>query len=298
MSRYVRGRVPRPASPTVLGMGNLGPLARTYPAGVTSWIEVTQPDVEAAAAFYGGLFDWELEDVPTDVPARSLVATVGGLDVAAISGPDQRAAWATYVAVDDADAVAAAMVDLGATLVAGPEDNGPAGRAATLRDPQGAEIRLWQARSRLGAQLTNSPGAWNFSDLHTTDPGGAQRFYEAAFGWRFVDQGWSTAIQVPGYGDHLEATVDPDIRTRQASAPDGFEDVIGGVAAAEDGEEAHWHVTFTVANRDDAVARVGRLGGEVLRSDENDWTRNALVRDPQGATFSVSQFAPREWLGA
>ena len=148
------------------------------------------------------------------------------------------------------------MVDLGATLVAEPEDAGPGGRAATLRDPQGAEIRLWQARRRLGAQLTNSPGAWNFSDLHTTDPAAAQRFYEAALGWRVVDQGWSTAIQVPGYGDHLAATVDPDIRTRQASAPEGFEDVIGGIAAAEDGEEAHWHVTFTVADRDDAVARV------------------------------------------
>ncbi len=277
-------------------MGNLEPLARTYPAGVTCWIEVSQHDVEAAVAFYGGLFDWEFEDVlPTDVPARYVVATLGGLDVASISGPDASAAWATYVAVDDADAVAAAMVDLGATLVAEPEDAGPGGRAATLRDPQGAEIRLWQARRRLGAQLTNSPGAWNFSDLHTTDPAAAQRFYEGALGWRVVDQGWSTAIQVPGYGDHLEATVDPDIRTRQASAPDGFEDVIGGIAAAEDGEEAHWHVTFTVGDRDDAVARVERLGGLVLRSDENDWTRNALVRDPQGATFTVSQFAPKEW---
>ena len=198
---------------------------------------MTQPDVEAAIAFYGGLFDWEFEDVlPPDVPARYVVATLGGLDVASISGPDASAAWATYVAVDDADAVAAAMVDLGATLVAEPEDAGPGGRAATLRDPQGAEIRLWQARRRLGAQLTNSPGAWNFSDLHTTDPAAAQRFYEGALGWRVVDQGWSTAIQVPGYGDHLEATVDPDIRTRQASAPEGFEDVIGGIAAPQDGE--------------------------------------------------------------
>jgi predicted enzyme related to lactoylglutathione lyase len=52
-------------------MGNLAPLARTYPAGVTSWIEVTQPDVEAAVVFYGGLFGWQLEDVlPPDAPAR------------------------------------------------------------------------------------------------------------------------------------------------------------------------------------------------------------------------------------
>ena len=110
-----------------------------------------------------------------------------------------------------------------------------------------------------------------------------------------MDQGWGTAIQVPGYGDHLEATVDPDIRTRQASAPEGFEDVIGGMAPLNAGERPHWHVTFTVADRDEAVAAVERLGGAVLSSAEDDWTRNALVRDPGGAEFTVSQFAPKEW---
>ena len=277
-------------------MGNRQPLARTYPAGVTCWIETTQPDVDAAVAFYGGLFGWSFEDVlPPDAPARHVLATLDGLDVASVSGPDDDARWATYVAVDDADAVAAALSDLGALVVAEPEDAGPGGRAATLRDPQGAEVRLWQARGRLGAQLANSPGAWNFSDLHTTQPDAAQRFYESAFGWRFVDQGWGVAIQVPGYGDHLESTVDPDIRTRQASAPEGFEDAIGGLAPATDDEPSHWHVTFSVADRDDAAERVERLGGVVVASDENDWTRNALVRDPQGAVFTVSQFAPKEW---
>jgi uncharacterized protein len=268
-------------------MGDLEPLARTYPAGVTSWIEVAVPDVEAGREFYGGLFGWQFD---------GLVATLDGLDVASLSadraGP---ATWATYVAVDDAGAVADAMTTSGAELVAPPRDAGPAGRAATLIDPQGAEIRLWEAGGRLGAQLTNAPGAWNFSDLHTADPSAAARFYSHVFGWRIVDQGWGRAIQVPGYGDHLEATVDPDIRARQSSAPEGFEDVIGAVTASTDDEPSHWHVTFTVADRDDAVARVERLGGLVLQSDENDWTRNALVRDPQGATFTVSQFAPKEW---
>ena len=40
--------------------------------------------------------------------------------------------------------------------------------------------------------------------------------------------GFATMIQVPGYGDHLAATVDPDIHERQATAPPGFADVIGG----------------------------------------------------------------------
>ena len=268
-------------------MGNLEPLARTYPPGVTSWVEVAHHDVDAGKAFYGGLFGWQFD---------GLVATLDGLDVASVgaagSGP---AAWATYVAVEDADTTALAMVELGAELVAAPEDAGPAGRAATLRDPQGAEIRLWHAGLRLGAQLTNSPGAWNFSDLHVADPTAAARFYEQAFGWRVVDQGWGVAIQVPGYGDHLESTVDPDIRSRRASAPEGFEDVIGGLAPAEAHEPNHWHVIFTVADRDESAERVETLGGQVLRRGEDDWTRTALVRDPQGASFTVSQFAPKEW---
>ena len=54
-------------------------------------------------------------------------------------------------------------------------------------------------------------------------------------------------------------------------------------------------MTFTVADRDEAAERVERLGGVVVSSDENDWTRNALVRDPLGAVFTVSQLAPKEW---
>ena len=32
--------------------------ARTYPDGVPCWIDARQPDPDAAAAFYGGLFGW------------------------------------------------------------------------------------------------------------------------------------------------------------------------------------------------------------------------------------------------
>jgi hypothetical protein len=63
----------------------------------------------------------------------------------------------------------------------------------------------------------------------------------------------ATMWRVPGYGDHLEATVDPDIRARQASAPEGFEDAM--------------------------------------------WTRSAVIRDPQGAELTLSQFAPHDDWG-
>ena len=270
---------------------------RSYPEGVTCWINTDQPDVDAALEFYGGLFGWTFDDAASpESPNRYVIAQLTGHEVAAIAGPrepgERKARWNTYVAVDDADAATARLESLGATVVSPPADAGPSGRAATLTDPEGVEFRLWQPGTRLGVQATNEPGSWNFSDLHSRDVTAAADFYVKGFGWSIDDLGYGTAIRVPGYGDHLEATSDPDIRSRQSAAPEGFEDVIGGLASTDDGEAPHWHVTFTVADRDESVASVERLGGTVLRTGEDDWTRNALVSDPAGARFTVSQFAP------
>ena len=97
--------------------------------------------------------------------------------------------------------------------------------------PRGADFRLWQARNRPGAQLVNAPGAWNFSDLQTSEPHLAIEFYASAFGWEVDDVGFASMIRRPGYGDHLAATVDPGIRDRQSEvmAPPGFEDAVAWV---------------------------------------------------------------------
>ncbi len=119
-------------------------------------------------------------------------------------------------------------------------------------------------------------------------------FYGPLFGWVTADLGPGAGrmIRVPGYGDHLAATVDPGIHERQASAPPGFADAIGWVVQVPAGEPARWHVTFTVADRDASVALAERLGATVVSSADDVWTRNALLRDPQGAEFTVSQFTP------
>jgi uncharacterized protein len=269
---------------------------RSYPHGVTCWIDTEQPDLDAAGRFYTGLFGWTLTDaMPAGASPPYLIATLDGQDVGAIgAAADGTAAWNTYVAVDDAEATAAAIREAGGTVVAGPADAGPAGRTATCLDPAGVQFRLWQAGKRPGAQIANTPGTWNFSDLHTPDRDAAMAFYTPVFGWRAVDmeQGAGTMIQVPGYGDHLAATVDPGIRERQSGAPPGFADVIGGLAITGAGERAHLHVCFTVADRDASAATAERLGATIVRSSDDLWTKNALVRDPQGAEFTVSQFTP------
>src|SRR4029079_8767568 len=97
--------------------------------------------------------------------------------------PDARVEWNTYVAVENADATAAAVRAAGGTVDVQPVDAGPGGRWAGCVDPRGARFRLWQPRRRPGAQLVNAPGSWNFSDLHTADASAATAFYAPLFGW-------------------------------------------------------------------------------------------------------------------
>ena len=268
-------------------------IPRTYPQGVTSWIDTAQPDPEAASAFYGELFGWTFSNaMPDDAPGVYLIAQLDGKDAAAIGSGQGSAAWNTYIAVDDADATAAAIADAGGRVLEPPADAGPGGRTATCADPQGAEFRLWQARRRLGAQAVNWPGSWNFSDIRTTDVPAARDFYTGLFGWEYLDLGETVEgmIAVPGFGDHLAATADPDIRERQVGAPERFEDVIGAMEPTEGDEPAHWRVKFSVAEREASLAVVRRLGGEVLRTDDQVWALLADIRDPWGAEFTISEF--------
>ncbi|MET0741042.1 MAG: VOC family protein [Candidatus Nanopelagicales bacterium] len=273
--------------------------ARTYPQGVTSWVDVECRDMEAAMAFYGGLFGWTFADAPSSgTENRSVIAKLGGAEAAGVTAsvdrPSEQAVWRTYVAVDDADAAAARIVAAGGLLLDKPTQVGEEGRSVTCSDPLGVSFRLWQARRRLGAQVANTPGAWNFSELHTADPATSAAFYSEVFGWSFDDLGFATLIRVPGYGDHLKSTVDPDIYARQEGvvAPPGFADATAWLTPVGPDEEPHWHVAFTVADRDTTATTASRLGGTVLKSSDSDWTRDALIRDPQGAVFTASQFTP------
>jgi hypothetical protein len=57
-----------------------------YIAGVPCWVDTSQPDADAAAAFYGGLFGWEFEDaMPSGSEGRYLIARLRSGDVAAVS---------------------------------------------------------------------------------------------------------------------------------------------------------------------------------------------------------------------
>jgi uncharacterized protein len=270
-----------------------------YIPGVPCWIDTSQPDPEAAVAFYSGLFGWELEDaMPPDSPGRYFIGRLRGGDVAGIGsqpeGAPPAATWNTYIWVDSADDAAAKVRDAGGRVVTEPFDVMNAGRMAVCTDPEGAAFCLWQAKEHKGARIVNEPGSLNFNTLNAWDVEGAKSFYGSVFGWQTLALGMWT---LPGYGDFLERS-DPGLRKRMAEtgAPEGFEDVVAALSPIADDTPdvpAHWSVTFGVDDADAIADRAASLGGTVVVPPfDAPWVRMTVITDPQGATFTASKFVP------
>jgi uncharacterized protein len=274
-----------------------------YIPGVPCWVDTSQPDPEAAVAFYGGLFGWELEDVmPPGSDGRYFVARLRGGDVAAVgsipAGAPQMAAWNTYVRVDSADETAAEAVEAGGKVLMEPFDVMDFGRMAVVADPEGAAFCVWQAMKHRGADIVNEPGSLNFNGLNTRDAAGAKRFYGSVFGWQTLGpEGSFEMWTLPGYGDHLEEG-DPEMRKRiaEVGAPPGFEDVVASLNPIPQDQPdvpAHWAVTFAVDDADAVAAKTEELGGTVIVAPfDAPWVRMTVITDPQGATFIASKFVP------
>ncbi len=272
-----------------------------YLPGVPCWIDTSQPDPDLAAAFYSGLFGWEVDDLmPPGSGGKYLVGRLRGGDVAAISsaadGDAGPPAWNSYIWVDSADETAAKVRASGGTVVMEPFDVFEAGRMAVCTDREGAAFSIWQAKEHRGARIVNEPGALNFNGLHTRELEGAAAFYAAVFGWRTFDLPAGKAWTLPGYGEYLEQLT-PGLRARTAEfGVPGFEDVVAAInpiPADETDTQAHWSVTFGTDDADATAERTAGLGGEIVVPPfDGPFVRMTVLRDPQGASFTASQFVP------
>jgi uncharacterized protein len=272
-----------------------------YIPGVPCWIDTTQPDPEAAVAFYGELFGWEFENVmPAGSPGYHIARLRGG-DVAAVSTPSEgappMAVWNTYIWVADADEIAGKVRAAGGSVLMEPFEVGPSGRMAVFADPAGAAFCVWQAGEHRGAAIVNEHASLNFNVLNTRDVEGARAFYGAVFGWELLGVGGGSMWALPAYGDFLEART-PGLRDNIAElgAPARFEEVVAGLNEIADDQAdvpAHWSVTFAVDDADAIAARAAELGGQVITAPfDAPWVRMTVIADPQGATFTASKFVP------
>jgi uncharacterized protein len=268
-----------------------------YIPGVPCWVDTTQPDPDAAAEFYGGLFGWEFKDaMPPGSDGKYLMASLRGGNVAAVSSPPQGSppsgVWNTYVWVESADDTAGKVNGASGSVVVEPFDVMDAGRMAVFTDPEGAAFRVWQANEHKGAQIVNEHGTLNFNVLNTRDPEAAKRFYGSVFGWTTYT-GTGEFFTLPGYGDYLERLT-PGIRKMTADyGVAGFEEVVAAIQPLGDEGPAHWSVTFATDDADATAARARELGGEIVMPPVDvPWARITVITDPQGGTFTASKFVP------
>jgi uncharacterized protein len=245
--------------------------------GTFSWTDLTTSDQEGAKAFYRELFGWRAEDTPVGEGITYTMMSIDGKNVSAVSPlrEDQREQgippfWLSYVTVDDADAVAARVAELGGTVMAEPFDVFDAGRMAVLQDPQGAFFAVWQPRDNIGAELVNAPGALTLNQLNTSDPEAAGRFYSDLFGWEIKP--FEGETDRPYWGIHNQGNLN------------------GGMMnlPAEGQAPPHWLVYFATDDLEAATRKVEELGGAiVLPPTPVPAGRIAVARDPQGAYVAL-----------
>jgi len=107
-------------------------------------VELMTNDVAKAKAFYAGLFDWKLEDVPgMDYTLIDVGEGTGGGMMKTMQ-PDSPSGWTAYVAVDDANAATDKARSLGATICKEVTEIPGVGWFSIITDPTGATLALWQ----------------------------------------------------------------------------------------------------------------------------------------------------------
>lgn len=246
--------------------------------GTVGWADVAVPDMDAGAAFYGSVFGWTATDgdggesMPYRMFAQDgkVVAGMGPLTPDMIEA-GQPAVWSAYVIVDDADAVYARAVELGATPLMECMDIMDAGRMFFMIDPMGAAVGVWQSGSHDGADVFNVPGAMTWNELMCRDVETAKSFYSELLGWK------PQTSEIDGISYTMFENAG---RTNS-----GLMDMSGFMP---DEVPAHWVTWFLVADCDATAAKVKEAGGSVISEPSDGGAgRTALVADPSGATFGI-----------
>jgi predicted enzyme related to lactoylglutathione lyase len=107
-------------------------------------LELATTDLAKAKAFYTGLFDWQLEEIPGMDYTLIKVGEGTGGGMMKHPVPDAPSRWLAYVLVDDAAATTEKARTLGATICKEVIEIPGIGWFSVITDPTGATLALWQ----------------------------------------------------------------------------------------------------------------------------------------------------------
>ncbi|MDD7937420.1 hypothetical protein PHK61_03190 [Actinomycetospora lutea] len=235
--------------------------------GAPYFAELDVEDPGTVTAVYAAVLGWSVgEGVVAEHQHR--IVRCDEHAVAALGSPGVAAppAWTVYLRVDDVDAAAASLEELGGQVLHGPEDDLGGGRLLVALDAGGAVVGLWESDHDVPAP---GPGRLCWAEAASAEPGTTRTFYGELLGWRWAEDGAG-----PG---HL--------------AGDAGDGPLAGLGLAGDALP-HWLPVFAVHDADAAVGAAEDAGGEVVAPvDSGPRGRHATLTDPGGARFGVLEIA-------
>jgi predicted enzyme related to lactoylglutathione lyase len=242
------------------------------------WHDLMTKDAAKAQAFYTSLFDWQINEVPMQgFTYRMILCGPGAIGGIVEEQGIPMAHWMPYVGVNDVDATAAKIQELGGSVCVPPTDIPQTGRFAVVSDPQGAYFSIYKG-------LPDSPGfdpdlpvpgriCWN--ETYSTDDEAGQKFYSAVFGWRGEpkDMGPAGIYRVQMLGD---------------------KQVGGMMKHPMPGMPSCWVCYFFVNDLTASTAKAKELGATAMMEGIPipEVGSFSMLTDPTGAMFALFMMAP------
>lgn len=250
------------------------------------WYELTTSDIDASKAFYADVVGWAARDASASMPYTLFTAgedSVGGLiglpEHADKIGAQPR--WIGYVSVDDVDATAGRIKQLGGAVYVPPTDIPEVSRFSVVADSQMAAFVVvkWQDPGHRQSAAIDKPGHVGWHELLASDSEKAFAFYHEIFGWQ-----------------KAETHIGPTGAYRLFSAAG---QTMGGMFNKPSmAPVAFWLYYFNVADVDAAAQRARTNGGRILEGPtEIPGGRVARCTDPQGAMFALIGQRPPKTVG-
>lgn len=258
------------------------------PHGRFIWYELTTTDAKAARAFYANVLGWSAQDGCLPGSAYQIL-TAEDSPVVGLMGLPEAASragvpphWIGYVGVDDVDAAAMRVKELGGMVHVPPTDVADISRFSIIADPQGATLALikWRTSGETPSAPLVAPGRPGWHELLAANWEKAFAFYAALFGWQKAEaqQGeMGTYQQFSAAGE-----TSGGMFTKPPTLPLPF-----------------WLYYFNVADIEAASQRVEAGGGEILYGPREVPGGSLIIHcaDPQGAIFALLDRRMRKAVG-
>ena len=245
------------------------PSGKTYPGRIV-WHDLLTSDLRVAGNFYEKLFGWQIDYKEHSAIARNNGERVAGILELPKKDDTLRAVWIPSVSVQNVDTTLGLIEANGGKVIRGPVDMGNRGRAALVRDFQGADLVLLAARGGDPAQTEAKVGDWLWNEIWTDNPSRTENYYIAVLGYDEV------------------APVKDDYSVFMAA-----DQWIAGIRhLGEDLGEFAWVPVVRVANPESLAMQVESLGGEVLITPDQapNQGNTALISDPTGAILLIQRW--------